>query len=120
MKEDIRRQAYTQLAEILDKYKRQMIHLEKQKLTKERVFYLREDNTIKYEQALRKMELVDEDVNDNLTKMAKHILNPDLDILKEYGYDGRADEEQGVEERISRARAAELLEIYKRMKVRAE
>ena len=40
--------AYNELAVILEKYKKKMIHLEKQRLTKERVFYLREENELKY------------------------------------------------------------------------
>lgn len=32
------------------------------------------------------MELVEDDVNDNLTKMTKHILNPDMEKLRALGF----------------------------------
>lgn len=63
-----------------------MIRLEKGKLAKERVFFLREENEAKYQNSLKRMELVEADVNDNLTKMAKHILNPDMEKLKAHGF----------------------------------
>lgn len=95
--------------------------MEKQRLTKERVFYLREENEVKYKAALKKMEVVEEDVVDNISKMTKHILNPNPEIIKEYfGHYATNDEEQGIEERISLVRAQELLEAYKRMKIEAE
>lgn len=121
VKAEKRDQAYMELAQILDKYKKKMVQLEKQRLTKERIFYLREQNDVKYNQAMNKMSMVEEDINDNLTKMAQHILKPDMNKLKSLGYSAAADEEQGdIESRISRHRAAELLEAWKKMKVQAE
>lgn len=51
-----------------------MLSLEKQRLAKERVFYLREENELKYKQSLKKLDTLEEDVNDNLQKMAHHVL----------------------------------------------
>lgn len=121
LKQEQRDSAYKNLVEILERYKKKLIHLEKQRLTKERVFYLREENEVRYKAALKKMEIVEEDTIDNIKKMTKHILNPNPDILREYFGDAASnDEEQGIEERISLVRAQELLEAYKRMRVRAE
>lgn len=48
LKSEKRDQAYLELAQILDKYKKKLVQLEKQRLTKERIFYLREGNELKY------------------------------------------------------------------------
>lgn len=48
------------------------------------------------------MSTVDADVMDNVTKMTKHILNPDMELLAQYGFVGQKDEEEGgIENRIS-------------------
>ena len=52
--------------------------------------------------------------------MARHILDADMAKLAEYGFVGGADEEEGIEERISLVRAKELLEAWKKLKVEAE
>ena len=63
-----------------------MVRLEKGKLTRERIFYGNEGNTAKYNIALNKLKFVETDVNDNLTKMTIHILNPDMSKLEQYGF----------------------------------
>ena len=118
----VREEAYTELSQILETYKKRMINLEKQRLTKQRVFYLREENQIKYEQSLEKMKLVEGDVTDNLTKMTRHILNPEQELMQKFvGFAlGSGDEEEGIEERIAQVRARELLEAWKKIQVQAE
>jgi hypothetical protein len=70
----------------LNKHKKAIVALEKQRLTKERIFYLREDNDAKYQQALNKLQLVEGDVTDNLTKMTAQILHPDMGRLASIGF----------------------------------
>ena len=41
--------AFANLAKILSRYKKRILALEKQRVTKERIFYLNEENEIKYQ-----------------------------------------------------------------------
>ena len=100
-----------------------MLTLEKQRVTKERIFYLNEGNELKYEQALKKAANLEEDLLDNLTKMSRHILGfPSSKLLDLQGKTGAVepDEEQGIGERVSRNAAEKLLESWKQMKIEAE
>ena len=45
---EIQQEALDELAELLDKHKKKISLLEKQKLARERVFYMREENDVKY------------------------------------------------------------------------
>ena len=49
-----------------------------------RVFYQREENDAKYQEAVEAAETVDQDTVDNLTKMATTVLEPYADHLKEF------------------------------------
>ncbi len=58
---------------------------------------------------------------DNLTKMIVNLLKPDLEQMKQFGFQAVSEEEEGkIEERISQVRAEELLEAWKRLKVKGE
>jgi len=60
---------------------------------------LREENEIKYKQALKKLDTLDDDVNDNLQKMAHHVLGANFSKIK----DQVANLDEGtIEERVSR------------------
>ena len=91
--------------------------LEKSKLARMRVFYLREENDAKYQQAIEAAKTVDEDTRDNLTKMAITVLTPHADYLKDFREEGH--DEATIAERISKARAEELLAEWKKIKVQA-
>ena len=98
-----------------------MIKLEKQRLARERHFFQQEENQVKYQQALAKQDLIEADVIDNLTKMIVNLLKPDLEQMKQFGFQAASEEEEGkIEERISQVRAEELLEAWKRLKVKSE
>ena len=47
-KPELRTEAYARLGQIYETYKSKMIKVEKQRLTRERVFYLNEENEVKY------------------------------------------------------------------------
>ena len=59
-------------------------------------------------------------MTDNLTKMIVNILKPDLEQMKMFGYSGAEEEEGKIEERISQVRAEELLDTWKRLKVKSD
>lgn len=121
LKEEVRQEAYGKLGQIYETSKSKMIRLEKQRLQRERYYYQQEGNEVKYNQSLKKKDLVEGDVTDNLTKMIVQILKPDLEQMKILGYDANQDEEEGaIEERISQLRAEELLAEYKRLIVKLE
>ena len=71
--ESIKDQAYKTLKDIVSTHKAKIMNVERQRLTKERVFYLRENDYVKYEQAVRELAHLDEDVNDNCDKMVKSL-----------------------------------------------
>lgn len=121
IKQERRTEAYQKLGHIFETYKGRMIKLEKQRLARERYYYTQEENDVKYREAIEKQALVEGDVTDNLTKMIVSILKPDLNEMRKWGYQGGADEEEGkIEERISQIRAEEILEIWKKLKVKSE
>jgi hypothetical protein len=66
------------LSKLIQKYCQKIIHIEKQKLTREMVFYKGEENDRKYEQTRALLETVDTDVVDNLKRMAFHVVTPDF------------------------------------------
>jgi hypothetical protein len=66
------------------------------------------------------MKFVDDDVIDNLTKMTKHILEPDMEKLESFGFKTASNPDEGIEERVTLARAQELLAAWKKIKVEAE
>ena len=111
--------AYADLQHIINKYKKVMLSLEKQRLAKERIFYLREENELRYKAALKKLDTLEEDVTDNLTKMAHHILGAQFDKLK--GESNAQNEDvTNIEERVTRHKADEYLGLWKKMRVEAE
>lgn len=63
---------------------------------------------------------MEKDIDDNLKKMAFHVVVPDFNKFDEAARTTNYDEEQDIEERISMVRAEELLEAYKRKQVEAE
>lgn len=105
--------AYADLNTIIAKYKKIVLSLEKQRLAKERIFYLNEENQLKYQQALAKLDTLEEDVTDNLLKMAHHALGVSFDKLREAG---NAPVES-IEERVSQADAERYLDLYKKLKM---
>lgn len=47
-------------------------------------------------------------------------MKPDLDQMKQFGYQGKDEEEGAIEERISQIRAEEILDLYKKLKVKSD
>lgn len=70
--------AYADLHKLIEKFKHEIITLEKNRLYKEKTFYTNEENKQKADQAAKKLDTIDADVADNLNKMAIHILKPDM------------------------------------------
>jgi 5'-deoxynucleotidase YfbR-like HD superfamily hydrolase len=53
--------------------------------------------------------------------MIVNILRPDLEQMRQHGYKPQEDEEESkIEERISQVRAEEILELWKKLKVKEE
>lgn len=109
-----------ELFKLIERFKRKITFLEKQKLHKQMTFFLREENSQKYQEARARIETVEEDVDDNLKKMAFHIMNPDQEKYQEAVRTTYYDENEDIEERVSLAKAEEILEFYKRECIRAE
>lgn len=83
-------------------------------------FFLREENSLKYQQSKNKIETIEDDVDDNLKKMAFHIMCPDPEKYIEAARTTHYDEESDIEERVTQSKAEEILEFYKRECIRAE
>ncbi|CDW72291.1 UNKNOWN [Stylonychia lemnae] len=112
--------AHSELYKLIEKYRRKITQLEKQKLHKEMQFFLGEENQLKYQQAKDRLETIEEDVDDNLKKMAFHVMEPDVEKFHEAAQSGQYEIESSIEERISQLQAEEIMESYKRQLVEAE
>ena len=64
--------AYTSLCEIIFKHKGMIAKSEMSRLARERLFF--KPNTIQYKRLVEKSRRIDSDTNDNLIKMALHIV----------------------------------------------
>ena len=106
--------AYAELHNVLEKYKRKITFLERAKLHKERAFYMGEEDQLKADLVAKKLETVEADIADNLTKMAAHVLRPNMSRLQEAGQ-----ARGSVAERVTRIKAEEYLGVWKRMKIAA-
>lgn len=111
----IQLKAYAELHKIIEKYKRRIIFLERAKLHKERAFYLGEENQIKADQVAAKLDTVEGDIADNLSKMATHILKPNMSKLQEAGQQQKG----SIAERVTSVKADEYLAHWKRLKVQS-
>ena len=103
--------AYADLHKIIEKFKRKITFLERAKLHKERAFYHGEENQLKADAAAKKLETVDADIADNLTKMANHILKPNQSKLQE-----AAQQKGNIAERVTRIKAEDYLTEWKKLK----
>ena len=66
------------------------------------------------------LESVDEDIDENLKKMAFYIMKPDPTKFLEAGSTLRPDQELTIEERITMVKAEKILEDYKRSYLKTE
>jgi hypothetical protein len=66
-------QCYKKLKELVIKHKTKITHVERQRLTKERVFYLREQDIVKYNESIESLKFLKEDIDDNVDKMVKSL-----------------------------------------------
>ena len=112
--------AYKELVQIIYEAKVQIAKSEMSRLARERLFF--KPNSLQYRRLVDKSRRVDADTTDNLIKMALHIVkqaqpeklqaeytalagtSPDLDL-----------EEANIEQRISAARAGQLLADWKKI-----
>ena len=113
--EGTKKEGQDTLDEMLKTAIKNISKLEKSKLARMRVFYQREENESKYQQACEAAKTVDDDTRDNLTKMAITVLSPHAEYLSDFKDAGH--DEGSIEERISRNRAEELLQEWKKIKV---
>lgn len=104
--------AYAELHKLIEKYKKEIITLEKNRLYKEKTFYTNEDNKVKADLAAKKLDTTDSDVSDNLNKMAIHILKPDMSEFKKQT-------EGSIDERVTQVNAEQYLAYWKELKVKA-
>jgi len=101
-----------------------MVKTEKGRLIRERIFY--KDDPNRYQRCLDKAKHVEEDVLDNLVKMAQHICKPDNELLKKALEDQgvsapREDAEEGdIASRVTEEKANEYLQKWKRILVKNE
>mmetsp|Transcript_78387 Transcript_78387/g.108501 ORF Transcript_78387/g.108501 Transcript_78387/m.108501 type:complete len:228 (+) Transcript_78387:19-702(+) len=117
-------EGYVELANIIIKHRNIMVKTEKGRLIRERIFY--KDDPNRYQRCLDQAAHVEEDVLDNLVKMAIHINKPDTqllnDALEAQGVSApRNDVEEGdIETRVTEDKANEYLQKWKRILVRNE
>ena len=116
----VRLKAHAELFQLIERFKKKILQAERQKLQKELFFFLREENALKYQQTKRRLQTLDEDVDDNLKKMAFHIAKPDPALFIEAASAVKEDLEATIEERVSATKAAEILQVFKALLVQAE
>lgn len=80
-------EAYQRLGQIYSNSRSKMIKAEKQRLTKERLWFYNEGDMLKYTASAKKLDLVEGDVSDNLQKMIMNILKPSLEEMRRHGFD---------------------------------
>ncbi len=68
--------AYVDLHKLINKYKKQIYSLEKTKLTRLRIAYLRDEDQQKYDECLAQETGLEENIYENLKKMAFYVLEP--------------------------------------------
>lgn len=73
--------AKVQLVKKVHKFQRMIAREERGRLTRERVRYATEKNDIKYNQAVKKLEGLDERIYHNLKEMALNILKPKMEVF---------------------------------------
>jgi hypothetical protein len=102
--------AYKALITTIKKYVERMTRMQKNKYMRERLFYQRENQIVLYEEANKKYHECEDEVKDNLIKMAKTICKPDeaefADFLDQYQLDySDAGVVGNIGERISHGQA---------------
>ncbi len=107
--------AYSNLAKCINRYKVPIVKFEKQKLAKERIRYLTEENDIKYNQAVEKLATIEHDIEENLKNMARQIVGMSFIPM-----DKSQDDEEKIEEKITHMQAEECLTLYKKFTVEQE
>ena len=86
---------------------------------------MREENQLKYELAVKKLDTVDEDVRANLKKMAIHVmdqcdekrLHEAFILIQDESFNSTI---ENIDEKISMVLAEEMLETWKFNKIKAE
>ena len=101
---------------IIDKYKKQITNQERIKLTRERIGYLNDMDDVRYNIALNKLEHIDENTYSNLKTMAFRVLepSPDMYMQAEAKGEGAEDDDEPIEEIVSKKQTEEMLELYKK------
>ena len=120
LSEQTKDEAYTKLCSIIYKHKTLIARSEQSRLARERLFY--KPNTIQYKRLVEKSRRVDADTNDNLIKMALHIVKESnlerlqLEYTKIDASGAVVDMEEGhIESRVSKNQALELLAAWKKI-----
>jgi len=110
--------AYKELVAIIYEYKVVIVKSEMSRLARERLFY--KPNSLQYRRLVDKSRRVDADTTDNLLKMAMHIVKQAKPELLKAEYEALAGsspdldlEEAHIEQRITAAKAGELLASWK-------
>lgn len=117
--EDIKKQAYIDLLELVKKYIEKVVRMEKNKYMRERVYYQRNNEIAMYEAANKAYLNCRKDVEDNLIKQAKTVCKPDpVDFQKYFGeFDGaNVDDVDDITERISEYEARKYYEQWLNIK----
>jgi len=89
--EDKKKEAYDNLIKTIKTFIEKMTRMEKNKYMRERLFYQRENQLVLYEEANKKYHKCEDEVKDNLIKMAKVICQPNekefTQVLESYQLD---------------------------------
>jgi hypothetical protein len=116
----IKDQAYKTLKDIVSTHKNKIMTVERQRLTKERVFYLRENDYVKYEQAVRELAHLKVDVDDNCDKMVKSLFeNMEWARFSDAPEINKDADAATIGERIDRYDAEKYHAFWKQLKAQA-
>lgn len=123
--EDMKKEAYLGLLELVKKYVEKMVRMEKNKYMRERVYYQRNNEIAMYEQANKLYLNCRKNVEDNLIKQAKTICKPDEADFKIYFGDNFEAanfnaEFDDITQRISEFEARKYYDLWLKIKVNFE
>ena len=123
-KPEVKEAAYKELATIIEKHSKIISRTEKNRLLRERIML--RNNQAEYNRRIKAARYVSADTDDNLIKMALKIITEcKKDELLKYVTaeegEGAVDVEEGnIETRVTRQRADQLLEAWKKILIQHE